>query len=433
MHSRSSSNFTENSNIFSLEGRKLYSLFFLINFFVFFLALLIPVRAKSEGLLFVSVLNLLFILLVFSVSFFILKLKPVSISSAFTKRQEKNVRVNVVLCCGGSFLGLLMVAYDRVFIRGIDYFQGLRAARYEWLASDGGSFVSIIGNILIPLSYVGLFLLVVNPKLYKKSFIVIFVFLMLLVIFSHSALNGGRSNILLAIVIMLVAFSLRLEKVKFLLIFKALIFSFIISVPTFLYVSEIIKSSASMGDVDLGVLLVRAVDSLQGQFVESYSVQNASELELISIYISSYLVHGQWTAQTISNLDSLTGSYFLYPFSVILARLSIIEEPLDQGVFSDVGAFVSLPAAIYYDFGYMGLISCSLLLGVLFGVCLNFLRNRAAVTGFRLGFIVYISCIVLLSPILPGYGFSYLNFIIFSFVMVGFLNRFFFGKRYRLL
>jgi oligosaccharide repeat unit polymerase len=433
MCSQSDPKLNVKGKLFTPECRKLYFLFISVNIFIFIVALLIPARAKSEDYLFVSVINILFISLVFLLSFFIYKIKVKKKNQSFTVRQKQNVKRNVFFCSVSSLIGLALVAYDRIFIRGIDYLQGLRAARYEWLASDGGSFVSMLGNILIPFSYVGLFLIVVNSKFFKATSVFMFLVFLLAVVFGHAALNGGRSNILLAIVIMLIAFSLKEDSIKIKVLAKVFLIILFFFLPTFFYVSEIIKSSASMGGVNMSELLLRAIDSLQGELIENYSVQDASELELISLYIFSYLVHGQWTAQAIADLSSMPGSYFLYPFSVILTRLSIINEPLGQGVFSDVGAFVSLPAAMYYDFGFFGLIFFSALIGVFLGVCLSFLRNRSSVKGWKLGLIIYFSFIVFLSPIIPAYGFSYLNFIVFSFFVTGLLNRVFFGKRYRLI
>ena len=311
--------------------------------------------------------------------------------------------------------------------------QGLRAARYEWLASDGGSLVSMAGNLLIPFSYVGLFLVVINSKLFTSKAFLFYVFLALLVIFGHAALNGGRSNILLGLLVMVLAFLLRPGRINYKAVIKALLMIVLLSVPAFFYVAEIIKSSASMGGVDLSTLLSRAINGLQGRFVEGYVVQESSQLELLLLYIISYLSHGQWTAQVIGDLSSMPGSYFLYPFSVILARLSLFSEPLQPGIFSDVGAFVSLPAAIYYDFGFLGLFAMSSFIGGMFGLTLAFLKDRSRMSGWKLGLFVYFGFIVLLSPIIPAYGFSYLNFIVFSFFVVGLLNRVFYGKGYRLI
>lgn len=420
-------------NFLSRESKKIYSLFLLINVLIYLTVIFIPVKAQVENYIFLILINSVFISLVLIFSILVEKVKIKRHEVIFTEREVKNLRRNTFYCCAGSFVGIAMVAYDRIYIRGISYLQGLRAARYEWLASDGGSLVSIMGNILIPFSYVGLFLIIANSRYFVSRSIAFYTILFLLVIFSHAALNGGRSNILLAIIVMILAFSLRSGRVNVKTFMKVLFIGALLSVPAFIYVTEIIKSSASMGSVDLSTLLARATNALQGKFVEGYLVQESSEAELLSIYILSYLSHGQWTAQVIGDLDSVPGSYFLYPFSVMLARLSLISAPLDQGVFSDAGAFVSLPAAIYYDFGFVGLAFISVFIGALFGLSLTFLKERSRFTGWKLGLFIYLSFILLLSPVIPAYGFSYLNLIVFSFFILGSINRLFYGKGYRLL
>lgn len=431
MHSQSEER--RRINFFSSESKKLYSLFLLVNFLVPVIVILIPVKAQVENYAFLAFINLSFCSLVLLLSLIVEKFKVRKVDAILTIQQIRNIRRNIFLCCFGSIFGLAMVAYDRVYVRGIDYMQGLRAARYEWLASDGGSLVSMAGNLLIPFSYVGLFLVVINSKFFTSKAFLFYVFLALLVIFGHAALNGGRSNILLGLLVMVLAFLLRPGRINYKAVIKALLLIVLLSVPAFFYVAEIIKSSASMGGVDLSTLLSRAITGLQGRFVEGYVVQERSQLELLLLYIISYLSHGQWTAQVIGDLSSMPGSYFLYPFSVILARLSLLSEPLQPGIFSDVGAFVSLPAAIYYDFGFLGLFAVSSFIGGMFGLTLAFLKDRSRMSGWKLGLFVYFGFIVLLSPIIPAYGFSYLNFIVFSFFVVGLLNRIFYGKGYRLI
>ncbi|MGQ7274409.1 hypothetical protein [Marinobacter sp. V034] len=433
MRSLFSSSVLKEGRVFTPESRRIYLIFIIINVIVFLAVVLLPVEAKNSNYVFLFFINLIFFSVVSIVSFLIFKSRAIEHCSEFTEFQIRCAKKNVMYCCVASIVGGALVGYDRVFVRGIDYSKGLRAARYEWLASDGGSFFSVFGNILVPFCFVGIFFLIVNSRFFKAASFFLYFALFLSVVFFHAALNGGRSNILLVIVIVVIALALRNDRINVKTWIKVSFLCVCLSFVAFFYVAKIIKSSASMGHVDLSVLLVRAVDGLQGKFVEGYAVQSSSDIELLFLYISSYLVHGQWTAQAIPDLVYMPGSYFLYPFSVILARLKIIESPLEQGAFSDVGAFVSLPAAIYYDFGFLGLAFLSTIIGILFGFCLLFFKSRSRVRGWALGFSIYLLFVVFLSPVIPAYGFSYLNFIVFSFFVLGFINRLFFGKRYRLI
>ena len=274
MHSQSEER--RRINFFSSESKKLYSLFLFVNFLVLVIVILIPVKAQVENYVFLAFINLSFCSLVLLLSLIVEKFKVRKFDAILTIQQIRNIRRNIFLCCFGSIFGLAMVAYDRVYVRGIDYMQGLRAARYEWLASDGGSLVSMAGNLLIPFSYVGLFLVVINSKLFTSKAFLFYVFLALLVIFGHAALNGGRSNILLGLLVMVLAFLLRPGRINYKAVIKALLMIVLLSVPAFFYVAEIIKSSASMGGVDLSTLLSRAINGLQGRFVEGYVVQESS-------------------------------------------------------------------------------------------------------------------------------------------------------------
>ena len=124
------------------------------------------------------------------------------------------------------------------------------------------------------------------------------------------------------------------------------------------------------------------------------------------------------------------GSYTLYPISVLLAQAGVLSEPLQPGHFSIYGAFITMPGALFYDFGYIGLTIISCFLGCCMGRAIQYIENPSSLNGFSFVFVVYIIFIYLLWPILPGYGFSYINFVLFSFIVVEIFNRLFFKKSF---
>src|SRR5690606_20489544 len=86
-----------------------------------------------------------------------------------------------------------------------NYSLGLRHARYQWLNSTGGSLPSVIGNLLIPFGYVSIFLLIIHYSKLSKISRFLLLTSAIISVFGHSALNGGRSNILLALILAIIA------------------------------------------------------------------------------------------------------------------------------------------------------------------------------------------------------------------------------------
>lgn len=423
------------SRVISSKARKVILLFLLSHALAYVALLFIPAYSARPNIEFVILLNSIFISVVLVSSIFTYKILPLPASSVrFQSMTVSQLRFNVAFSSLAALSGVGLIFYDRVFLRGIDYSIGLRNARYQWLASEGGSLASIIGNLLIPFCYVSIFFLVVYyPRLSRFAKFLLFSS-SFFGVFGHAALNGGRSNVLLALVMVLSAYLLKGQSASKGSFFVGYYKLLPIGVVAIFYVASIINSSAVMGGVDVETLTVLGVESLYGQVGDYFQRLNGgNEYIYLVIYGVAYLYHGQWTAQVAYSLPVRDGSYTFYPFSVLLNKLGIIDAPLEPGFFSDTGAFISLPGAFYYDFGFVGVVILSLLVGWLLGLVLRMISSDKNVGGVGMAFIVYVLFLVLLSPILPAYGLSYLNFIIFAFVFLGILNALLYRKGFSLV
>ena len=414
---------------------KILSYFLFSNLLAYALLLITPIVPLESNFLFLSVLNLVFILCVLFFSVFgyksiLLFCNSSNLGIPMTKSQ---LRFNVILTSFGSVSGFLLIFYDRVFIRGINYSEGLRGARYQWLASEGGSFYSVLGNLLIPFSYLCIFILLIHHRSLTRFNVFILSVSAIIGVGGHAALNGGRSNILLAVIMVFCILLVREQRTyitKKKSIFGVFVCLFlIISVVAFSI--NVTNSSAEMGGVSIGELMVLGVDSLYGKVDESsiLFLQEAPDFYYFMIYAIAYLFHGQWTAQYSYSLPIRDGSYALYPFSVILERIGILDETLEVGKFSDTGAFISLPGAFYYDFGFAGVVIMASLLGLMLGVASFWVIRGRYVGGVKMAFIIYTLYLALLSPVMPAYGFAYLNFIVYAFVVAGVVNLFVFNRK----
>jgi len=414
------------------KNLKIIVAFILVNIFSFFALVLIPAESSKPNILFLFCLNNSFILLliVFSVLTYIIypkknqKINRVPIKSNLLKK-------NINFLSYAPIIGILLILFDRVVLRGIDYMQGLRLARYTWLETSGGNLVGIIGNLLVPFSYISIYFLIIYFNRINRKEVILLTLSAVFGIVGHAALNGGRSNLLLGLIMILIAFLFRENTKK---VFrknfnsiKTKIIFIVLGSLSFLYMSHIIQSSAALGALEVSELLPLGIESLYG--VPDYNYLNSDHLPIVYtiIYMLSYLYHGQWTAQVAYATTLREGSYATPP---ILYKLGIVDKSImDNNLFSDTGAFISFPGALYYDFNFFGFFLFSSMLGILLGLVFVIITRSKVVGGFKMAFIIGILYIIFLSPILPAYGLAYFNFILYAFIALSLINKFVFRKK----
>ncbi len=149
-------------------NRNIILVFLFSNLIAMFSIFILPANAYQQNLLFLIALNFSFISCVLFVSIIFYdsmrykkksKLYQERISFIMPRRSlVNNAKMLTIL----PIVGFIMLFIDRVFIRGINYSQGLRYARYDWLETTGGSFFGVVGNLLVPLAYVGILILIIN-------------------------------------------------------------------------------------------------------------------------------------------------------------------------------------------------------------------------------------------------------------------------------
>ncbi|MFQ2893026.1 O-antigen polymerase [Aeromonas caviae] len=413
----------------------------LVVFFTFWqmVIMLLPVTSYLPNQVFIYVLNLTYITVVLLSFFFFLYIFVQHHhydKSSFCRSEKefpvgRQLKFNISIASFGGILGFLLILYDRVVVRGIDYSAGLRAARYEWLReSTGGSIFSVVGNLIIPFCYVAIFYLIVYKHSLTRGQRFFLTSSALCGVVGHAILNGGRSNVLIAIFIVLIILIFNVKKSTYDINVKKTknrfgVYFILVIVATFII--GLTLQSAQLANISMVELLRLGISSLYGQATENFEYID-NDIVAMVVYMMSYIFHGSWTAEAVYSLADKPGSYLLYPISVIGSSLGIVTRPIELGFFSESGAFLSLPGAMYYDFGFTGVIILSLILGWASAAAVYYLSyKRVTLIGF--GIALYPIVILLMSPILPAYGLIYFNFVVYAFIINGVINVLFFGKR----
>lgn len=336
---------------------------------------------------------------------------------------QKNLKVLII----GPIIGFILIFYDRVFVRGIDYSQNLRLARYEWLDTTGGSLISILGNLLVPLAYIAAFFLILFFNKISKLYKFLLLLSSILGIFGHAALNGGRSNILLGITVIFLGLIINRDiNIRFYKFFK---FKYILMMLMAIsYIFFIIQGSANLGDsISVKELTILGVDELHGKIDSDFLNKYDSSALYSFLYSIAYLFHGQWTASEMFNLSNMKGSAVFFSFSILLTSIGLIDEPLQANLFSEQGIFLSLPGSYYYEGGISFFIIFCIFHGIVLGISF-LLLNKNRIGLIELAFVTYVWFLSFLSPILPAMGLSYLQFIVWAFILLWLINFFIFRK-----
>lgn len=332
--------------------------------------------------------------------------------------------LSFLIITGGAFL-----IYDRLIVRGIDYLSlDIRSARYAWLASDGGGFFGVLGNLLIPFSYVGVYFSLKFISNNSKKLFLICISISGIVL--HSFLNGGRSNIFLLLVLLVSFYVMSDFKISKFIFNKYFVFIVGVMVGLILYVFNVISSSAAIGGVDLKEILWLGAIELYGRPNPDFFNETYSDFVYLVLYSLMYIFHGQWTHQALFELNQsdIVGFHFLaFAPTIFLDKIGVIDLALQQRAFSDTGAFITLIGAVLYDFGWFGLVVFSIFTGCFFGYCLYIKKIKRGRHGF-LSFFVQLNVIslLILSPVLSVYGFAYFSFIIWAFFVYWVINLFVF-------
>ena len=133
--------------IFNRKNKMIYKYFILSHIIAYAFLIIIPAKAIEPNTVFLFLINSIFLSLVVSSSLLLFlgypKVKSRKNNNNFEMTQKQLI-FNVKIVSYGSVIGLLLILYDRVFIRGIDYTKGLRLARYTWLQYTGCYLPSII-------------------------------------------------------------------------------------------------------------------------------------------------------------------------------------------------------------------------------------------------------------------------------------------------
>lgn len=331
-----------------------------------------------------------------------------------------------------SVIGVFFLIYDKIYIQGIDYTEGIVAAREEWRRlgeeRDGtaSSIFSVIGYLLGSGYYVAAVLAVTQVTVLtsrQRAGAILASFMLLMI---NSAITGGRSNVLLLAVFlsgaMVARNGLTLKK-----LFQNPIQRWLVVLAAGLagaYTLFVFYQRADASDMTVQQYALEFLPDLglemDDWFGHILNEDIFSSLAAILILAVSYMTHSFATVAAIIDAPPEGKTIIFLHLSGILNKIGLMNAP--DGNWFLAGRFPSVPGALWLQFGWFGFMSSGLLLGIMSAVAKIWTTLQPA-RLFPLGVFVMIYTFLLLTPVLAAVDFLSFPFVAVSFVLLSFVDR----------
>lgn len=313
-----------------------------------------------------------------------------------------------------AFLALVFVAYDRLFIQGVDYSKGVAHAREMWRAladerSGVSSVFNVLGNLLFPFVYFGVAFCVIFFEFSVKLRRIFY--LSILLVFVFSVLTGGRELVLVLFGVFLSSLTFRLA-IGFPMLSKGMKRDFFI-----------VFSIAVLFSVYIGFLRSKSYDFGMDQYARSLAIRlgaSGERLEGVGNYtpdiilpVFIYIAHVKWIFLGVLDHGGEGVSTFRQLFKMLSEYAPLMFYWVDYQAPDYSPNWISLIGSVYYDLGWFGIFIYSFFLMVspflflvLFGV------EEFNKSLFSVSFYLFFCSVVIFSPF--AFLFEVVQFIYFT-------------------
>ena len=349
-----------------------------------------------------------------------------------------NIGSAIVAATGVSYVGLGLVYYDRAVLHGVDFLAGLGAARYAWLATIAArqgqmsSAFSVIGNPFSNFCYIPIILIHLHAESLGKSrgVCIIFGLLAFLGVIVEAALMGGRTPVLILGAALVSTGAMR--RIQNRPIFpgsfstKACVLA-VVGSASLGYATFIFSSRAANNDIAVDYYNADMIAFLNGEMTDSTA--SRSDFGPMGFLVSTggYLVHSTWSFQLILGEPARPGRINFAYAKELLGKLKL-TRPADAEEENLIAyRFISVPGALWYDYGLSGFLFGALLHGLALGAAAVIIRDyRGGAVSFAFAFGVLV--VTAISPMNPAYELSVFPYMLVAIVAAGFTARFWWGR-----
>lgn len=379
---------------------------------VYLMAILIPATSiykTSSRFYALGLVTLFLVILTLSMILtysFLTNKKNLHNEHIFPQINKKLIFVLIKICALLSLAGLFCFIIDKVLIQGVNYADGLAAARYDYRDIGEGrtgisSLYSALGYIFSGFSCIAFMLSFVFFD-QSKRWTLYGLLLPFIDLMGVSILTGGRTSIILIVAMVLGGRVLRklLKYDEWPFNKKNTTLFVILLVIIFFYIIYIFADRAQRSDKIAKFYAESMITFLSGSvnpYFDKIEILPDIIQNFIYLCISlvAYLVHSNWILEGVFELKNKYGEATFVGFRDYLSKLGL---PFQHQEWSFEGKFISWPGALFHDIGVSGMVCFAIIHGLLFGYCVYKIRDCKQITMLTL-FLFFINfTIIITSP-----------------------------------
>jgi len=333
-----------------------------------------------------------------------------------------------------SFVGLAMLAYDKIGIQGIDYSLSISSAREQWRilgeerAGEASSIYSMLGYVLGSAYFFSLAIVCSRNVLLDDGRRLILFLVGVTLLMGNSLLTGGRSGILLLFAFVSYAYFSSKGTAS---LFKSNKFQFILwggIVASIGYALYVFILRAEGGGNDLAEYSLEFLDYLglepSDWFVSFAAESKMGELLSLANLAAAYLTHSMSTVAAMWEYSGDREVVVLTYYFSLLQKLGVGVGEAEAWFLA--GRFPSLPGGLFHQFGLYWMLIAGVALGWIGGF-VSALHRLSRNSYFLLLACCATEAVLLLSPFLFAGDFLFFPFVMFggiiSIHLVNFLSR----------
>lgn len=340
---------------------------------------------------------------------------------------RRKIKLNrfIVITAFVGLIGSFLLAADLLFLRGIDYSQGLSAARdlmnqrvLEQGGIPAGRGLSIVGRILSGFLPVAGMMVVFRSQFLPTSTSLL-VLIMLLFQCLCELLSGGRNSIFIILVFLSMGILTKAStyngdiwKSSKLFWYIKKIFPWLLSIFFIYAIYVFIEREALRGRA-----IIESYEHLQNAFLLDFSFNldsliyaqenpMLSSISLALVYLAIYIVHGlnelNLLCSQLLEPDFWYGFYNLFLPTLLLQKLGFVSSDLVAKIPNSIertGVYLTALGSLYIDFGY----NFSFAIFTLFGFCTGFAWKGLKIFQDNLALELICSYLLLTISISPFY------------------------------
>lgn len=338
----------------------------------------------------------------------------------------------IKLAMGASLVGFIFLMYDKIFIQGIDYSDGVAIAREQWRqlgedrAGQASSVFSVLGYLFGSSYYVAVVLAITQVKILsaaQRVSILLFCFLMVM---ANSVITGGRSSVLLLGVFIIGSMASRRE-LNMRMLLRGRMLRWILLLAAGLaagYTIFVFYQRADAGELNGTEYVLDFLPFLGLELAEwfKYLLDDGmlSSLSAMLVLVASYLTHSFATTAAIMDGPTEDKTIIFVHAVNLLSKLGLANQPSDEWFLS--GRFPSFPGALWHQFGVIGFVMGSLLLGAASAIAKAWTALRPT-RLLPLGVFVMADVVLILTPLLFAGDFLSFPFVFAAFVLLALFHK----------